>query len=556
MISYRIPQLKLPLDHEREDVERRIRATLRTGAENIVSYRVERKSFDARDKRDIRVVYGVTVNLRKALPSGASGRGWTPAPEEEPYRFPFQADGAAAESSADLRPVIVGSGPAGLFCALMLAENGYRPLVLERGADVDTRLKAVRRFWETGELDPDTNIQFGEGGAGTFSDGKLNSSVSERPSANRKVLEEFVEAGAPPEIAYLHKPHIGTDYLVEVVKNLRRKIEHLGGEVRFGARVTGFGVLDGRMRHVVVNGAERIDAAQVVLAVGHSARDVFSELARREVAMEPKPFAIGVRIEHPQELIQRNQFGPSFAHPALPRADYKLTHRSADGRGVYSFCMCPGGYVVNAASEAGGVVCNGMSDFARDGRNANSAVVVTVRPEDFGGSHPLAGVEFQRSWERAAFRAAGGDYALPVQRLSDFEEGRPSKSLGRIEPCIRGRWRLSDLNACLPPYVLSGIKESVRAFDGKIRGFAMPDALVSGVETRTSSPVRVSRDESLESSVKGLYPCGEGAGYAGGILSAAVDGIRVAEQVAGGCGAPPRSAPWLTVGPTMPGAAA
>ncbi len=529
MPNYRIPELRLPLDHGRPDIEGRIVSLLRTSPENLESFRLDRKSFDARDKADIRTVYGVTVRLRKALREG-SGRGWVPAPPEEPYRFPLAADPSGEAGRP--RPVVVGTGPAGLFCALLLAENGYRPLVLERGGDVESRARAVQHFWETGALDPECNMQFGEGGAGTFSDGKLATGVHDRPAAQRKVLEEFVEAGAPPEIAWLAKPHIGTDFLVTVVRAMREKILRLGGEVRFGARVSSLGVDGGRIRSVTVNGAERIDADRVVLAVGHSARDVFRELERVGAALEPKPFAMGLRIEHPQEAIQRAQFGASWEHPAMHRADYKLTHQARDGRGVYSFCMCPGGWVVNSASEPGGAVCNGMSDFARDSRNANSALVVAVRTGDFGGSGPLAGVEFQRAWERAAFREGGGDSSLPVQTLADFAEGRPSVRLGAVEPCIRGRYRPGDLSACLPGFVRDGIREALGVFGRRIRGFDRPDAVLSGVETRTSSPVRVLRNDALESGIAGLFPCGEGAGYAGGILSAAVDGVRAAESVA------------------------
>ncbi len=544
---YRIPQLKLRPDHEWADIERKIIAVLGVTKDSLVSWKIDRKSFDAREKTDIRIIYGVTVELKTPAKGPGKGREWLPVAGEEEYAFPSPR----GTGSPGKRPVIVGSGPAGLFCALILAENGYAPLVLERGEDVESRMRSVRRFWETGELKPDSNMQFGEGGAGTFSDGKLNTSIADREHQNAKVLGEFVEAGAPPEIAYSNKPHIGTDYLFTVVGNIRKKIESLGGIVRFNAKVTSFGIESGGIRSVTVNGSECIEAPVLVLAIGHSARDSFEELSRGPTRMEQKPFAIGLRIEHPQEMIQRNQFGPFWNHPKLPVADYKLSHQSSGGRGVYSFCMCPGGFVVNSSSEAGMVVCNGMSNFARNERNANSAIVVAVRTEDFGGSGVLAGIEFQRRWEKAAFLAAngraanggraaddkpaangGGAFAMPVQRLGDFFAGIPSTRLGVIKPCSRGGYSLSDLNGCLPGFVAGAIKEGIQVFDRRIKGFAHPDAVLTGVETRTSSPLRILRDASLQSNVAGLYPCGEGAGYAGGIMSAAMDGIRVAEAVA------------------------
>jgi uncharacterized FAD-dependent dehydrogenase len=392
-------------------------------------------------------------------------------------------------------------------------------------------------------------MQFGEGGAGTYSDGKLTASGSDEAGRNRRVLEEFVAAGAPAEILYSGKPHIGTDYLVGVVKNLRKKIESLGGEVRFRSRASGLALANGSVNGITLASGETIPASAVVMAIGHSARDTFAELAAAGVPMERKPFAIGLRVEHPQEMICQAQYGEQWAHPSLPPADYKLTHRTADGRSVYSFCMCPGGYVVDASSEPGRSVCNGMSDFARSAPNANSAIVVSVRPEDFGGDDSsaagvLAGVEFQRRWEALAWEAArdamgahagvvSGRSAMPVQSLGDFSAGVASSCLGGVLPSMRGSYALANLNACLPPYVAAGIKEAFPAFNRKISGFGRTDAVLTGVETRTSSPLRILRGDTMESSLRGLFPCGEGAGYAGGIMSAAIDGIRAAEAVAG-----------------------
>jgi len=535
-MKYRIQQLRMRPDHDEAGILKAICSALGTGKDNVLSWETVKKSFDAREKSSIWVIYAVDVELRKPLPGGIhEGKEWLPLDSSrQGYEFPRPSNGGESTVGS---VVIVGGGPAGLFAALLLAENGFKPMVLERGEDVDSRMKSVDLFWKSGVLDPDSNMQFGEGGAGTFSDGKLNTSVGDKAFRNRKVLEEFLEAGAPPEIAYINKPHIGTDYLVDVVKNIRKKIETLGGTVRFGAKVTSFVTKGGRIRAVRVNGSETIDTAAVVLAIGHSARDSFEELAKNSVLMERKAFAIGLRVEHPQAMIQKSQYGPSWKSPDLPVADYKLTHQSSGGRGVYSFCMCPGGFVVNSSSEPGMTVCNGMSNFARNERNANSAIVAAVRAEDFGGEGILAGMEFQRTWERAAFAAANpgkGGFAMPVQRLEDFLAGTCSKAFGTIRPCSKGSTSFADLNACLPGFVRDSIKEGIMAFDRKIRGFSHPDAILTGVETRTSSPVRILRNEKMQSSVEGLYPCGEGCGYAGGIMSAAMDGIRVAEAIAGG----------------------
>jgi uncharacterized protein len=560
MPRYRISQLKLPLDHTRNTIERKICAILGTKIENLQTWDIVKKSFDAREKTNIKIIYAVAVDLKNAIHGHGEGTDWNLANPDEKYVFPIHDPGDQSNPQGKTsprgqsslpsqcgpqgqpHPVIVGSGPAGLFCALILAENGFAPIVLERGEDAESRLRTVRKFWETGELLPESNMQFGEGGAGTFSDGKLNTSVGDKDHLNAKIIAEFIEAGAPPEIAYINKPHIGTDYLVAIVQNIRKKIEKLGGTVRFNAKVTSFDIENGRIEAVMVNGQERIAASSVVLAIGHSARDTFEGLSQSPVFMAQKPFAIGLRIEHPQGMIQRNQFGPFWNHPALPAADYKLTYQSSDGRGVYSFCMCPGGFVVNSSSEPGMVACNGMSNFARDERNANSAIVVSIRTEDFGSQNIMAGVEFQRRWERAAFLAANpptnplpdqkNGFAMPVQRFEDFAAGRLSRDFGSIRPCSKGTIALADLNSCLPDFVASAIKEGILNFDRKIKGFAHPDAILTGVETRTSSPIRILRNETMQSNIAGIYPCGEGGGYAGGIMSAAMDGVRVAEAIA------------------------
>jgi uncharacterized FAD-dependent dehydrogenase len=410
---------------------------------------------------------------------------------------------------------------------------GFRPIILERGKAVRERTKDTWGLWRKNVLNPESNVQFGEGGAGTFSDGKLDSQIRDPGHLGRKVLTELVEAGAPPEILYVHRPHIGTFRLVRFVESLRAKIESLGGEIRFRSRVEDLLLEGGRVRGVAVAGGERLAADRVVLAVGHSARDTFEMLLARGVQIEAKPFSIGLRIEHPQSLIDRCRFGPQAGHPLLGAAEYKLVHHGRNGRSVYSFCMCPGGTVVAAASEPGRVVTNGMSQYSRDERNANSGIVVGITPEtDYPGG-PLAGVELQRRWEARAFELGGGNYDAPAQLVGDFLAGRPSTAFGAVLPSYRPGVRLGDLGASLPEYAIEAIREALPAFDQKIRGFAMPDALLTGVETRTSSPIRIPRGDDFQSrSTPGLYPAGEGAGYAGGILSAAVDGIKVAEAVA------------------------
>ncbi|MCL6636009.1 MAG: hypothetical protein K6T29_09645, partial [Peptococcaceae bacterium] len=494
--------------------------------EDLLAYKIFKQSIDARKSEMIYFVYTVDAALKneETVLKRLKDRDITVTPEMD-YKYV-----RSGTQKMVFRPVIVGTGPAGLFAGIILSEMGYRPILLERGADVDARTKAVQKFWEKGELDPESNVQFGEGGAGTFSDGKLTTLIRDRRC--RKVLEEMVGAGAPGEIMYSYKPHVGTDILRTVVKNIREKIKALGGEVRFNSKVTDIVINENKVAGVIINGRERLDTGVLVLAPGHSARDTFEVLYAKGVSMVPKPFSIGVRIEHPQTLIDHAQYKKFAGHRKLGAADYKLAYHASTGRSAYTFCMCPGGEVVAAASEEGGVVTNGMSFYARNAPNANSALLVGVNPTDFGSGHPLAGVEFQRQWERKAFALGGGDYKAPAQLVGDFLADRPSTGPGQVIPSYKRGVRYTSLKECLPGYVIETMREAIPAMDRKMRGFALPDAVMTGVETRSSSPVRIVRGESFEASVRGLYPAGEGAGYAGGIMSAAVDGLKVAEAIA------------------------
>jgi uncharacterized FAD-dependent dehydrogenase len=528
----RLTELRLPLDHAEPELRSTIVKRLKIPSEALVCYTVFRRARDARKKSAIALTYTLDVEVRDealVLRRLAGDRNIAPTPDMS-YRFP-----ACAPVQLPLRPLVIGAGPCGLFAALILAQMGFRPIILERGKVVRERTRDTWGLWRRSVLDPQSNVQFGEGGAGTFSDGKLYSGIKDRQHRDRKVLAEFVKAGAPSEILLDAKPHIGTFRLVPMPESLRASIESLGGEYRFQSKMADIDIADDgtrRMRGVVLESGDRIAADHVVLAVGHSARDTFQMLYDRGVHIAAKPFSIGVRIEHPQSLIDRCRFGDNAGNKLLGAADYKLVHHASNGRSVNGFCMCPGGMVVAAASEPGGVVTNGMSQYSRNERNANAGIVVAVTPADFPG-HPLAGIAFQRQWERRAFDVGGGTFAAPVQLVGDFLACRPSTALGTAVPSYKPGVRPADLGDCLPDFAVTAIREALPAFDRQIRGFAMHDAVMTGVETRTSSPIRIGRDHDLQSlNTPGLYPGGEGAGYAGGILSAGVDGIRIAEAVA------------------------
>ncbi|MES2228921.1 MAG: NAD(P)/FAD-dependent oxidoreductase [Pseudomonadota bacterium] len=548
----RITELRLPLTHADDALRPAIVARLGIADADLASFTVFRRSHDARKKSAVQLIYTIDCALRDeaAVFARLAGQPHIRPTPDTGYRF---VGHAPADWPADRRPIVIGFGPCGIFAALVLAQMGLRPIVLERGKEVRERTKDTWGLWRRGVLNPESNVQFGEGGAGTFSDGKLWSQISDPRHLTRKVLNEFVKAGAPEEILFVAKPHIGTFRLVGMVEKMRAEIEALGGEIRFGQRVTDL-LIDGgavrgegresrHVRGVVLAGGEQLAADHVVLALGHSARDTFEMLRARGVFMEPKPFSIGFRIEHPQSIIDAARFGPSAGNPILGAADYKLVHHARNGRSVYSFCMCPGGTVVAATSETGRVVTNGMSQYSRNERNANAGIVVGITPQDYrqdgrpdGPVDPLDGIAFQRFWEARAFELGGCGYAAPGQLVGDFVAGHASTALGSVLPSYKPGVTLGALGApgraALPGYAIDAIREALPAFERQIKGFCMPDAVLTGVETRTSSPLRVTRGRDFQSlNVRGLYPAGEGAGYAGGIMSAGVDGIEVAEAL-------------------------
>ena len=542
----RISQLKLPCGHSEADLEEKIRKTIKLKDRDTVRYRIRKHSIDARKKPQLFDIYTVDADLKMGIKAerklAAKLRNRNIAVvEESGYQFP-----PAGGEKMNTRPVVIGAGPAGLFCALMLAEHGYRPILLERGRCVEERAKDIDRYWESGKLDPSSNVQFGEGGAGTFSDGKLNTQINDKTGRSEKVLQVFTEAGAPEDIRYESKPHIGTDLLRVVIPAIRNRILAAGGDVRFEAQVTDLVIEDGSVRALVLADGRKLRTDTVVLAPGHSARDTIASLFQRGVPMEPKAFAVGLRVSHPQSLIDRAQYGvwerEEMRELGLSAAPYKLTAKAASGRGVYSFCMCPGGYIVDASSEPSRIAVNGMSEHARGSGRANSAIVCTIGPEEYGTDHPLSGMYFQQELEEKAYRIGQG--AIPVQRYirmkENFEKRRKGEPVPADSPdpyltshdlCIRGRWTPADLSELLPRALTADFIEGMEEFDHKIPGFAGEEAFAAGIESRTSSPVRIPRGEDLQSRIRGLYPCGEGAGYAGGIMSAAMDGIRVAEAI-------------------------
>jgi uncharacterized protein len=535
----RLTEVKLPLDHAEEDIQAAILKKLGIARDQLIRYSIFKRSYDARKHGAIALVYILDIETPKQahLLQRFKKDPHVVLTPDTTYRYVVKAP-----PRLETRPIVIGTGPCGMFAGLLLAQMGFCPLILERGKPVHDRSVDTFGFWSKRKFNPESNAQFGEGGAGTFSDGKLYSRIKDANCQGRKVLTELVNAGADPEILYINKPHIGTYRLVKIVENLRNTIESLGGEIRFQSRVEEIDIERGQVergqvewgqvRGVILANGEYIRSDHVILAVGHSARDTFEMLYNQGVYIEPKPFSVGFRVEHPQSLIDQRRFGAQADHPMLGAADYKLVHHCSNGRSVYSFCMCPGGQVVAATSELGRVVTNGMSQYDRSGKNANSGIVVSITPEDYPGS-PLAGIDFQRYLEERAFELGGSTYEAPGQLLGDFLAQRSSTKLGVVKPSYRPGVHLCDLSSSLPDYAIAAIREAIPAFDKQIEGFAMHDAVLTGVETRTSSPICIKRGDDCQSlNTKGLYPAGEGAGYAGGILSAGVDGIKVAEAVA------------------------
>ena len=525
----RLTNIQLPLDHEASALRQSILDKLEISSDELLSFKIFRRGYDARKKNAIQLIYTLDVETTKndSLLEKFIADQLVKATPDMRYQFVTKAPGELTE-----RPVVIGFGPCGLLAGLVLAQMGFKPIILERGKAVRDRTKDTFGFWRKKQLNTESNVQFGEGGAGTFSDGKLYSQVKDPKHYSRKVLDEFVKAGAPDEILFVSKPHIGTFRLVSMVEKMRASIIELGGEIRFSQRVDDFDIQDGQVTGLTLSSGEKIQSRHIAIAIGHSARDTFQVLHDKGVYIEAKPFSVGFRIEHRQSVIDEARFGRNAGNEILGAADYKLVHHCKNGRSVYSFCMCPGGTVVAATSEEKRVVTNGMSQYSRNERNANSAVVVGIDPSDYPGG-PLAGLDFQRQLESRAYVMGGENYNAPAQRVGDFLKGKPSKALGGVQPSYTPGITLTDLSTSLPDFCIDALREAIPAFNRKIKGFAAEDALLTGVETRTSAPINIKRDHSFQSiNTKGLFPGGEGAGYAGGIMSAAIDGIKIAEAMA------------------------
>ncbi len=522
----RVSNIKIDIDDSIELVKTKVVKKLKISEKDLYDYSIFKESIDARKKDTINLVYTVDIVLKDEKKILKNKPKDTIQIKTNKY-----IDVKMGTLKMSRRPIIVGSGPAGLFACLLLAQRGYKPILLERGNDVDQRTKDIEEFWNDGKLNPNSNVQYGEGGAGTFSDGKLTTRMKDIRC--QKVLFEFVRFGAPEEIMYSHKPHIGTDILKDVIKNMRNNIIKLGGEVRFGSLVTNIFIKNEKICVLEINGNEKINCEHVIFAIGHSARDTYRMLYKNGIFMEQKPFAIGTRIEHPQEMINKSQYGKFANHPKLGAADYRLTVQTENGRSAYTFCMCPGGTVIASASSKGELVTNGMSEHARDKENANSGFLVNVNVEDYNSKHPLAGIDFQEKYERLAFELGGKNYKAPCQLVGDFIKGRKSTSIGKVKPSYKPGVTMANLSDCLPEFVVDSMREGIVKLDKKLKGFALEDAVLTGIETRSSAPVRIKRDiNTLESvNISNFYPCGEGAGYAGGIVTAAVDGIKCAEKI-------------------------
>ena len=515
----RIRQIKVPINHNEDDIKIKISKKLNIKINEIKTIKINKQSIDAR-KNEINYVYELDIETKddnKILKRNIKDVAKTP---DETYHFKITGN-----KKMKNRPIIIGSGPAGLFAGYMLAINGYKPIIVERGEEIDKRIKTVDKFWKDGTLNPNSNVQFGEGGAGTFSDGKLNTSVKDKKHIGKEILKIFVKNGAPKEILYINKPHIGTDVLRNVIKNIRNIIISHGGTFKYDSIFNDLTIEDNKLKNIKVND-KIIETHTLILAIGHSSRDTFKMLLNKGINMEAKPFAIGIRIQHPQKLIDKNQYG--LEDPNLPKASYKLTYKASNGRGVYSFCMCPGGFVVNSSSEKNMLAINGMSNHKRNEENANSAIVVTITPKDFG-TNPLDGINYQRNLEKIAYKEGKGK--IPVQLFKDFKNNKTTTHFGNINPIFKGNYSFSNLNNIFPQQISESLKEGITYFENKIKGFSDDDAILAAIESRTSSPVKIKRDENYESNIKGIYPCGEGAGYAGGIMTAAMDGIKIAEAI-------------------------